>query len=62
MREGIRQAGMCTFPFAAARERKKLAKRVSYRLLIGNFVSISQKTFHKQIKEQKKWKMDKYCI
>ena len=26
---------MCTFPFAAARERKKLAKRVSYRFLNG---------------------------
>ena len=31
LREGTRQAGMCTFPFAAARERKKLAKRVFYR-------------------------------
>ena len=31
LRKGIRQAGMCTFPFAAACERKKLAKRVSYR-------------------------------
>ena len=30
--EGTRQAGMLAFPFAAAREREKLVKRVSHRL------------------------------
>ena len=35
LREGIRQAGMLAFPFAAAREREKLAKRVSHRLREG---------------------------
>ena len=31
LREGTRQAGMLAFPFAAAREREKLAERVSHR-------------------------------
>ena len=32
LRGGTRQAGMLAFPFAAAREREKLAERVSHRL------------------------------
>ena len=31
LREGTSQAGMFTFPFAAQREREKLAERVSHR-------------------------------
>ena len=31
LREGTRQAEMLAFPFAAAREREKLAERVSHR-------------------------------
>ena len=34
LQEGIRQAGMLAFPFAAAHEREKLAKRVSHRLFM----------------------------
>jgi hypothetical protein len=37
LREGEGQAGMLAFPFAAAREREKLAERVSHRLLIAVF-------------------------
>ena len=34
--EGISQAGMLAFQFGAAREREKLAKRVSHRLALHN--------------------------
>lgn len=33
--EGIRQAGMLAFPFAAAREREKLEEHVSHRFVMN---------------------------
>ncbi|MBO5460195.1 MAG: hypothetical protein J5983_00155, partial [Ruminococcus sp.] len=48
LRKGIRQMGMYTFPFAAARERKKLAKRVSYRFVLLHY--LTKKTFPVSVK------------
>ena len=51
LREGTRQAGMLAFPFADAREREKLAERVSHVLgiLVGKSGNLSRRILFQEI-------------